>query len=638
MDGLPDRRGLREFLVIFAVGCIVTACAYGIATNAAGDDPVTEIIMILGLSAAAFFGPVMAFRQRARDKDHADARVRAHHSHLNEVLQNMSQGFCRFDADQRLIVANDQFARLYALHPDRVKPGMNLREILQARIANGLYAGGDPGAYIQKRLACVAAGEESLDIHELPDGRVLSLSHKPLPDGGWLTTHEDITELQKVEKQIAYMENFDPVTDLPNRRQFRNDIASRLESRTGAEKFAILHLDIDHFKSVNDTLGHAAGDKLLRLVGERLRKCLKAGDMVARLGGDEFAVVQASDNQPHQATVLASLICAVMKELVELDGNQIEAEVSIGIAVAPCDGLDPDQLIKNADLALHQAKGDGNGIYRFFESGLDARMAGRRELELDMRKAIGEDQFKVHYQPLVDAKTEEICGFEALLRWEHPEHGLMSPAEFIPLAEESGLIVALGKFVIRQACEEAMNWPDPVRVAVNVSAAQFKNANIVGSVMHALSRSGLAAQRLELEITESVLLADSDATLEMLHMLRNLGVRIAMDDFGTGYSSLSYLRSFPFDKIKLDGSFVRDLTNDADADEVLAIVRAVASLGNSLGMTTTAEGVETQEQLNMVRQEGYSEIQGYYYSRPLPAEQIAERYFPPEAMAVGGAA
>lgn len=548
MDLLHARRDCREFIIIAAVAGLVAACAYGVAMSAASHNPGTELLLIIGLAVVAFCGPAIAFREHNQQSAEADAKIRAHHKSLNEVLENMSQGFCRFDADHRLVVANDQFARLYSLSPDQVKGGMTPREILDLRIAKGTYHGQDPEAYLQERLERASATEESLDFHELPDGRVLAVRHRPLDDGGWLATHEDVTEFRKVEQQIAYMERFDPVTGLANRSSIRTKIANEMQCAPKGQKFAVLSIDLERFKSVNDTLGHQAGDQLLKLIGKRLRGCLKNDDMIARLGGDEFAVFQASSNQPYQATVLASLMCAVMKEPFELDGHQLVTEVSVGIALTPDDGNDPDQLIKNAGLALRRAKSDGRGIYRFFEAGQDARMKERRALEFDMRNAVNDAQFKLFYQPLMNALTEEVSGFEALLRWNHPLRGPISPEEFIPLAEESGLIVSLGNLVIRQACEDAAKWPDPVRVAVNISAAQFRSANIVNTVIQALSRSGLPANRLELEITESALLDKCESTLDSLYMLRNLGVRIAMDDFGTGYSSLSYLRSFPFDK------------------------------------------------------------------------------------------
>ena len=392
-------------------------------------------------------------------------------------------------------------------------------------------------------------------------------------------------------------------------------------------RFAVLCLDLDRFKGVNDTLGHPIGDKLLIAAADRLRSCVREVDTIARLGGDEFAILQAYDDHPEHTAALARRICECMARPFEIDGHQVVVGSSIGIALAPDDGESPDDLLRNADMALYRAKADGRGIYRFFEPEMDARMQARRMLELDLRKALETNEFRLYYQPLVDMQSNEVSGFEALLRWPHANHGLVSPSDFIPVAEEIGLIVPLGEWVIRQACRDAARWPGDVRVAVNLSPAQFRSDNLVAIVFSALSRSGLKPNRLELEITENALLENSDATLTTLHALRDMGVRIAMDDFGTGYSSLSYLRSFPFDKIKIDGSFVRDLSGKADA---AAIVNAVASLSRSLGMATTAEGVETDAQKALVKEAGYTEMQGFLFSEAIPADQVAERYFADE--------
>jgi diguanylate cyclase (GGDEF)-like protein len=405
---------------------------------------------------------------------------------------------------------------------------------------------------------------------------------------------------------------------LPNRIYFHEQLANRFAHQERDQKFAVLCFDLDRFKSVNDTLGHHFGDKLLRQVAERMRSCLREGDTLARLGGDEFAILQGSVNQLTETNALAARLNEVISAPFDLDGHQVVIGVSIGIAVAPTDAGDPDQLLKNADMALYRAKTDGRGIYRFFEPEMDALMQRRRALELDLRKAVVGGEFELYYQPLVNLEKNAICGFEALLRWNHPERGLIPPLDFIPLAEETELIVPIGEWVLRQACQEAAKWPSDVRVAVNVSSVQFK-ANLALVVTSALARSGLAAHRLELEITESVLLFNSESILATLHQLRALGVRISMDDFGTGYSSLSYLRSFPFDKIKIDRSFVHNLAADEDS---MAIIRAVTGLGSSLGMATTGEGVETQDEVDYLKNEGCTEAQGYFFSKPQPASEV----------------
>jgi diguanylate cyclase (GGDEF)-like protein len=384
------------------------------------------------------------------------------------------------------------------------------------------------------------------------------------------------------------------------------------------DRIAVMFLGLDRFKSVNDSLGHSVGDALLCAVTERLQRVVSASDTVARLGGDEFAIVQRHAT-PESASELAGKVIAELVEPFEVQGHQLIIGTSIGIAMAPADGKVPDQLLRNADMALYRAKSDGRGAYHFFQAEMDAQMQERRTLELDLRKALQADQFDLHYQPLIDLGRGEVCGFETLLRWNHPDRGLVPPDEFIPVAEEIGLIVPLGDWVLKQACRDAVNWPAKLTIAVNLSAVQFRNPMLALSVVSALGQSGLAASRLELEITESVLLQADRAVLDALHQFRDLGVRICMDDFGTGYSSLSYLRSFPFDKIKIDRSFIRELGKDNDC---MAIIRAVMRLGSSLGMITTAEGVETEEQLDLLRAEGCMQVQGFLFSKAVPAAEI----------------
>ena len=411
----------------------------------------------------------------------------------------------------------------------------------------------------------------------------------------------------------------DTLTGLPNRILLNERLEDALRRVKRGEIVATHLLDLDHFKTVNDSLGHPAGDKLLRTVADRLRALIRDTDTIARMGGDEFAIVQTAITQPADATALAHRAIEAISAPYVVEGHHVVIGTSIGIAVGPSDALTPDQLVRNADLALYRAKADGRGTYRFFEREMDAQMQIRRALEDDLRKALPAGQFQLYYQPLLNLTSNRVSGFEALIRWEHPEKGLMSPRTFIPLAEEIGFIGALGEWAIRQACTLAATWPADIRVAVNLSPAQFRTPGLVHVVVGALAASGLSADRLELEITENTLLQDSEATLSTLYQLRALGVRIAMDDFGTGYSSLSYLQSFPFDKIKIDRSFVKDI---ADGVGSLNIVRAVVAMAAGLGMETTAEGVETQEQLETVRAEGCTELQGFLFSVPLPPEEI----------------
>ncbi|ENZ77695.1 putative bifunctional diguanylate cyclase/phosphodiesterase, partial [Caulobacter vibrioides] len=472
--------------------------------------------------------------------------------------------------------------------------------------------------------------------------RVIEEDHVPRADGGMailrtkkiairdadgepaylLGVSEDIAERKRAEAQIARLAHYDPLTELPNRVLFQKSLAEALARRArNGDQLAVHFIDLDRFKTVNDTLGHPLGDALLRVAAERLRNCVREGDTVARLGGDEFAVVQTGLKDMTGATRLAERVVEAMSAPFDLQGHQVVIGASVGVSVAPSDGEDADELLKKADMALYRAKAEGRGAFHFFEHAMDEQLQARRALELDLRRALQAGEFELFYQPLYNLGDERVTGCEALLRWRHPERGMVSPADFIPLAEEIGLIVPLGEWVLRKACAEAAQWPDHVRLAVNLSPAQFRDRGLVRTVVSALAGSGLPAQRLELEITESVLLQDSQSNMTMLHDLKALGVRISMDDFGTGYSSLSYLRSFPFDKIKIDQTFVRDILEDSDA---MAIIKAVLDLGSSMGIVTTAEGVETLEQLNALRGQGCAEIQGYFISRPAPAAEIAK--------------
>jgi len=430
----------------------------------------------------------------------------------------------------------------------------------------------------------------------------------------------DITERKRAEARLAFMAQHDGLTGLPNRNLLRQQMDDLLlHTRRSVEKVAVLVLGLDNFKAVNDTLGHGIGDKLLRGVAKRLRSTLREEDGLARLNSDEFAIVQSGVTRPEDAVLLARRLLEAIGDPYLLDGNSVVIGASIGIAMSPGDGDESEKLLKNADMALSRAKNEFRGTFSFFEAGMDARAQTRRKIEIELRDAIHNDLLRPHYQPLVDLATGRIAGFEALVRWPHPERGMISPGEFIPVAEETGLISAVGGLMLRRACMDAALWPDEVHVAVNLSPLQFRVGNLLAQVMETLKQTGLAANRLELEITETLVLEKSSQVLATLHALRALGVRISMDDFGTGYSSLSYLRSFPFDKIKIDQSFVRDLGADRDAQ---AIVRAIVSLGKGLGVTITAEGVETESELSCLRNEGCHEGQGFLFSRARPNAEI----------------
>ena len=543
------------------------------------------------------------------------AEIKTQYDRLNLAINSIPQGLCMFDSEQKLIVCNTRYQEMYELPPEHTVPGVHLSTILSYREANDNVSSECP-----KRLyPAIAAGRPWQYIDELRSGKTVAISYLPLSTGGSISTHEDITLRREAEEQIAHMALYDALTDLPNRVLFRKQMEQALE-RGEESSVAVFCLDLDQFKNVNDSLGHPVGDELLKSVAERLRECLRPTDCVARLGGDEFAIVQADVDQPAAASALAERLIEVLSEPFSLQGHRVIVGASVGISLAPRDGLDPDRLLKNADMALYLAKADGRGVYRFFTPEMDVRMQMRRVLEMDLRNATERLEFELHYQPLINLVTDRVSAFEALLRWRHPKRGLVPPNDFIPLAEEIGLINRIGRWALQQACTEAMHWPSDISVAVNLSPAQFKSRTLVLDVISALGASGLPAHRLELEITETVLLNDTEATISTLNQLRDLGVQIAMDDFGTGYSSLGYLRKFPFDKIKIDQSFIQDLPQSPDS---IAIVRAVASLGQALGISTTAEGVETEAQLRHLKEEKCTEAQGFLLGKPQTASDLA---------------
>jgi diguanylate cyclase (GGDEF)-like protein len=552
-----------------------------------------------------------------------EENLRVRNLQFDTAINNMSQGLCFFDADHRLIVCNARYMEMYDLPPGRVGPGTPLSEVVDLRFEAGSFPAMTREEYLHWRSNVAVSAEPTDSVVELRNGRTFLIRHRPMPDLGWVATHEDITEKRQSELKIEHMAHHDALTDLANRALLNMRLEQALGDPGDSRMVAVHHIDLDRFKAVNDTFGHQAGDKLLKIVASRLRAVVRASDTIARMGGDEFVIVQAPVADPAEATSLAQRVIIAVGEPFDIDGHLAAVGASIGIALSPGDGSTSEKLLRNADLALYRAKDDGRGTFHFFEPAMDEQMQSRRILEQDLRKALPSGEFELYYQPVVNLRSGTISGFEALIRWNHPQRGLISPATFIPLAEESGFIVPLGEWVIRQACLTAADWPEHLHVAVNISASQFRSAGLMQVIVGALAASGLKATRLEIEITETVLLQDKEATLAILHRLRALGVRIAMDDFGTGYSSLTYLQSFPFDKIKIDRSFVKDITENSGS---LNIVRAVAALANGMGMTATAEGVETTEQLDRITAEGCTEMQGYLFSRPLPAADI-ERLF-----------
>jgi diguanylate cyclase (GGDEF)-like protein len=546
---------------------------------------------------------------------HKEEALREQNLFFDAALNNMSQGLCMFNEADELTVVNKRFLAIYDLKVEDLPAKASAQQVLALALgptASTEYFLEKAHAYlgVVRRRAAV---DYTLDT---TNGRTIAISHRPMPNGGWVETHEDITERRAAEAKVAYLARHDALTLLPNRVLFQERLNEAIQARTAdGGSFAVLCLDLDGFKTVNDTLGHSGGDELLKQMGERLISVAGANNTVARLGGDEFAIIDLGRDQPASAEAIAARLKEALKQPFSIHGQTAPCGVSIGAALGTA-ATDPDHLLRNADLALYLAKGAGRGTFRLFEPEMEHQMQYRQGLERDLAQAVANAELDVYFQPMINLAKSEISGFEALVRWNHPERGNVSPVEFIPLAEEVGLIDKLGEFVLVSACREAASWPQRIKLSVNISPVQFRSRSLTDRVKEALALSGLSADRLELEVTESVILHEDADTLATLQDLRELGIKISMDDFGTGYSSLSGLRRFPFDKIKLDRSFVRDALTNPDC---AAIVSAVADLGNRLGMATTAEGVETIEQLDNVRRHGFSEAQGFVFSPAVPA-------------------
>jgi diguanylate cyclase (GGDEF)-like protein/PAS domain S-box-containing protein len=714
------------------------------------------------IAAAIMAALVIAFilfviiRQMTRQSLEAQQRLASEKQRLDTALNNMTQGLVLYDASARVVTCNRRYIDMYNLSTEVVKPGCGFFDLIRHRQETGSFDG-DVEEFCSNILRNIAAGKVNSSVMEISDGRSFQIVNKPLAQGGWVATIEDITERRNLEQErdrtsaflreiidhiptqitvkdardrryvlanrvaelqfglphdaivgktpfdlfppalaeriaadddkslqfpdglfqdigpwqsqalgqrfitsrrigipdqsgetryiinvvddvtdrqladekIAHLAHYDALTDLPNRVLFRERIERELQRTGRGSQFALLYIDVDEFKGINDSLGHHVGDELLKAVAARIRSCIRDTDHIARLGGDEFAVIQTDVANTHGVVEFVMRIQETIRQPYECLGHHLTTDASIGIAMAPQDGTDLDQLIKNADLAMYGAKSDGRRTYRFFEPAMDARAKARLTLERDLRQALADGGFEIHYQPLVDLKRDEVTGCEALLRWRHPQRGMISPADFIPVAEDTGLIVELGEWVLRTACAEAVTWPEHIRVSVNVSPVQLKCPTLALKIAGALAASGLAANRLELEITEAVLIRDDEAALAILHQLRAIGIRIALDDFGTGYSSLSYLKRFPFDKIKIDRCFVSDIAEIGGSSVIVQAVVNIAAAGN---MTTTAEGVETREQMEMLRALGCTEMQGYLFSAAKPGAEVRHLFGPRHEM------
>ncbi len=558
----------------------------------------------------AFFSDVTEARQR-------EAQLAQTNIWFDAALTNMSQGLCVYDSGSNLKVFNSRFADIYRLQRGQVQAGMSFAAVC-AVLAEFSREEGRPDA--QALQATIAQRTMFEQLHFLADGRVIATSHRPVSDGGWVLTYEDVTERHRSEARISFLARHDVLTNLPNRMLFGERLDRALQRLKHEESFALLLIDLDRFKEVNDTRGHPVGDRLLRVVADRLLGCSRRHDTVARLGGDEFAIIQTGIIDAEDGKELARRVVASIGRPFAIDGAWLEVGASVGIVTAPTHGSDAETLLRNADTALYRAKEEGRNDFRLFAPSMDATLQDRRALEADLLRSLADNQMELLYQPIVAVGSGEVAGFEALVRWHHPVRGLLMPGEFIWLSEDTGYIERLGGWILQQACSDAAQWPEHIKLAINVSPIQFRSGRLVQRLAGCISETGINPSRIDLEITETALLAENDATLAMLRDIHGFGVKIVLDDFGTGFSSLSYLRSFPFDRIKIDRSFVKDLGMREDSS---AIIRAIVALGKSLGMPVTAEGVETGNQLQQLRSEGCDEAQGFLFSRAIAAARVA---------------
>ncbi|MET1412937.1 EAL domain-containing protein [Roseibium sp. HPY-6] len=570
-----------------------------------------------------------ALRVRVHEKNtilrSQEAKLREQNVLFDAALNNMSHGLCMFDSRGRLIVSNQRYAELFELSEETIRPGMSSADIADVLDVELVETDVPVTKETNLPFARTKGGQQSTEMVRIRSGRIVLTTRQPLCDGGWVAISEDITERQEARDRLAFLARHDMLTQLPNRIEFRDQLEALLKrQKSQGGEFGILCLDLDEFKTVNDSLGHPIGDELLRQVAERLKDLISERELVVRLGGDEFAILTDLPVSVYAVDELAQSVIWELSKPFQIADHEIVIGVSVGITLSHGADVAGDELFKQADLALYQAKEDGRNTHRFFESDMGTAVNERRELITDLRHAIANDELELYFQPQYSLANNAITGFEALVRWNHPKRGMVPPMEFIPLAEDTGLIVPLGEWVLNEACRRASEWPDHLRVAVNLSPRQLRGHGFGPVLIGALSKSDFRADRLELEVTESVLLIESEEILDALHQAKTLGVKISMDDFGTGYSSLSYLRRFPFDKIKIDQSFVRSM---AYSDESVSIVKAVIDLAKNLDMTTTAEGVETELLLEMLKDIGCTDAQGYFLGHPMPVSQLDELLF-----------
>jgi diguanylate cyclase (GGDEF)-like protein len=539
------------------------------------------------------------------------------------ALDHMGRGLSMFDAEQRLVVCNKVYADIYFLPEALTQPGTAFAEIVafhMRRVTGETPSAAGISAWIEQHVTRLAQDGFLEQIQNLDDGRVIRVTYHRLDDGGWVDMQEDITAQRRSDEKIKWLARHDTLTEVPNRFHFRECIEQQFERYDPRLGFALHWIDLDHFKEVNDKYGHLVGDSLLKSVANRLKSSLRSGDMVGRLGGDEFAILQVDVDRDELADNLAHRLLENIRRPHDILGHRLHTEASIGVALAPKHGQDPEQLFASADMALYRAKSLGRGVQSVYSPGATSGAAAAASpLKAELQRAVDRKELVLHYHPIVDLKEERVASFEALMRWKHPSRGLIPPSEFIPIAEESGLIVKMGSWALIQACLDAKSWPEPIKVSVNLSAVQLENSDVYDVVTNALETSGLPADRLQLEITETVLMRDRTHIKEVLQKLDDLGVTITLDDFGTCFATLNYLRSFPFKKIKIDRSFVRDIPEHHDC---VAIVKSVGELARELKMRSVAEGVETAASLATIRAAGYDEVQGFYFSPPVPGRAV----------------
>jgi diguanylate cyclase (GGDEF)-like protein len=603
---------IAALLILQATAALIGAIGVQIEAPAMLKPTAAQVLFILAATATTF---LLALALAVLTNQRTTALLKA-------TLHHMNQGVAMFDEKQRLIICNYRYGQMYGLDAEQLGPGTSLQEIVNQRVAKGIFAGQSAEEYRQERVAPVV--QPSTKLQHLSDGRSIAISRQPMEGGGWVTTHEDVTERQRAEAKIAFMAHHDLLTGAANRAFFLEKIEEAVARlRRSGEPFAIFMVDLDKFKDVNDSLGHPAGDALLKEAARRLKASLGETDTLARLGGDEFAIVHglraALEDRREAVMAFASRMIETVTETYVIDGHMVSIGTSIGIATAPEHGSSSSELMKKADLALYGAKAKGRNRYCLFDAEMAERLNARQQWQNELRQALSRHELELHYQPIIDVKTGMPCGAEALVRWRHPRKGLLSAGQFISLAEETGLIIPLEEWVLHEACADAAAWPAHIKVAVNLSPAHFNKCDLLDVVSRALVESGLPPERLEVEISEKVLIENEADHLTVLHRLRDIGVSIVLDDFGTGYSSLSYLTKFPFDKIKIDESFVRDLITRV---ECMAILSSVVALGYGLQAGTIAQGVETREQFQLLRAAGVNLVQGFLFGGPCMVSEL----------------